>query len=82
MINNGWRSLHVTSYSPGKRLGRWALENEDLCRKRVHWLAILIQSSAFDFNDGLVWLGPGGQNLDDLAFHAQTEPAARSYCSI
>ena len=38
----------------------------------MHWLAILIQSSAFHFNDGLVWLGPGGQNLDDLAFDPQS----------
>jgi hypothetical protein len=32
----------------------------------------LIQSSAFHFNDRLVWFGPGGQNLEDLAFHPQS----------
>lgn len=38
----------------------------------MHWLAILIQSSAFHSNDRLGWLGPGGQNLEDLAFHPQS----------
>ena len=52
-------------------LRRWALKNEEFCRKHVHWLPILIQSSALHFNDRLVWLGPGGQNLEDLAFHPQ-----------
>jgi hypothetical protein len=61
----------------GKRLQRSAPEDEQLCRKRVHWLAILIQISALDLDDGLVWLGPRWQNFNHLAFHAQSISSPR-----